>query len=418
MSAPRPSTSRMAPVQGAFLLVPGDGLVLVSDAGQVSHLDAAALGRLNVEATAWLGQPLEVLWPELATWIEDEGPRVAREGPLDRCLIQAERPQWVRLFRTDDGYGAGLLAEGEPGGPTADQVSSLDLYQRLLGAVRDVVLVTTSEPLEKPGPIIVYVNSGLLRQSGYQLSEVLGRSPRIFQGPDTDPSARALFRRSLSQWQPVRADLLNYTKDGQAFWVDVDVTPLHDGSGKISHWVSVQRDVSDRYQRQLELETQLTTCSLTGLPNRRGLERQLATSLERLPRMGGWLAVLFCDLDRFKSINDSQGHAAGDALLVEIARRLRLAVRPMDTVARFGGDEFVVVAEGVEDAASAERLANRVRQRAAVPWIRGTRTILMGLSVGLALTNNPRMTPESLIDEADQAMYRAKMQRVLPHSEF
>jgi diguanylate cyclase (GGDEF)-like protein len=120
------------------------------------------------------------------------------------------------------------------------------------------------------------------------------------------------------------------------------------------------------------------------------------------------VAVLFCDLDRFKDVNDTQGHQVGDELLIEVARRMQAALRPEDTVARLGGDEFVAMGEGIVDSASAVQLAMRLLEKIHAPWLRGEMVYRPSVSIGVALVDDPDMTADEVLRRADMAMYRAK----------
>jgi diguanylate cyclase (GGDEF)-like protein len=146
---------------------------------------------------------------------------------------------------------------------------------------------------------------------------------------------------------------------------------------------------------------------LTGLANRELLMDRLDQALSRTARAGTSTVVLFCDLDRFKEVNDSLGHETGDQVLMTVAERLRKAVRPTDTVARLGGDEFVVVAEGLVTDADQRRLADRVRVALARPTRVGAHIVPTGASIGVAVSR-PEDDARSLLREADAAMYRAK----------
>jgi diguanylate cyclase (GGDEF)-like protein len=161
------------------------------------------------------------------------------------------------------------------------------------------------------------------------------------------------------------------------------------------------------YTQALEMAHQALHDALTGLPNRLLVAESLEQSLERSARSGAEVAVLFIDLDRFKLINDSRGHAAGDELLVTVAERLRCVVRPYDVVARFGGDEFVIVCEDVAAAYEASVLAERILTTLREPVLVGGQEVFLSASVGIAVADGSG-SPSSLLRDADAAMYRAK----------
>jgi diguanylate cyclase (GGDEF)-like protein len=164
----------------------------------------------------------------------------------------------------------------------------------------------------------------------------------------------------------------------------------------------------ERSRAQARLAHQAAHDALTGLPSRLFFLDRAAHALDRTKRSRSSVAVLFCDLDRFKVINDSLGHDAGDTLLRELARRLREVVRPGDTVARFGGDEFAVLCESIADEAHAVAIAERVGRVTATPFQLGDAEVFVTMSVGIALGGGTRTRPEALIENADAAMYRAK----------
>jgi diguanylate cyclase (GGDEF)-like protein len=170
------------------------------------------------------------------------------------------------------------------------------------------------------------------------------------------------------------------------------------------------RDMTERHQREDDLGHLATHDSLTGLPNRYLLDDRLAHAVARVGRSGEAIAVMFVDLDDFKVINDRFGHAAGDQVLAETARRILGILRPADTVARVGGDEFVVVCEAADQAMAdglAARLYNAIRQ----PLVVGDQQVIVRASIGVALGGHDASDPETLLAAADDAMYRDK-QRV------
>ena len=181
----------------------------------------------------------------------------------------------------------------------------------------------------------------------------------------------------------------------------------HDAAGAISGISGVLRDITDRKAMEARLEHQATHDPLTGLPNRVLLLDRLEVALGRAERTGSALAVLFVDLDRFKVVNDSLGHALGDRVLVSLADRIRQCVTTSQTVARFGGDEFVVLVEDLADVSDAVRLADDVAAVIARPVEVDPARLVVSASIGIALSA-PGDTPEAMLRNADAAMYRAK----------
>jgi diguanylate cyclase (GGDEF)-like protein len=179
-------------------------------------------------------------------------------------------------------------------------------------------------------------------------------------------------------------------------------------------WVVCQyRDLTDLRGVQRDLEQQAWQDPLTGLPNRRLLLDHLEQALARLPRREAVVVLLFCDLDAFKQVNDNLGHPAGDALLRQVAGRMSSVVRPEDTVARFGGDEFVVLCEGTVREVDPLAMAGRVRDAVVGSYEVNGRNVQVGMSVGVAATD--RLVPvEQLLADADAALYRAKRTSDLP----
>jgi len=230
-----------------FLLLPGDGLILVDGRGAVRFFDHKVQRRLHALGAQALGQPVDELWPELALALEHYSIAVEQQGPLDTRVDLHGTPQLVRLFRTDGGMGIALLSDRSSVTGLASQ--QLLMHQNILAQLRDTVIVTTAEPIAPPGPVIVYANPAALQQTGYQLTELLGRSPRLFQGPRTDPATLRIFHEALIHWQPVRQVVLNYRKNKSTFWVEIDLTPLSDHDGWYTFWVSVQRECRDPQAR-------------------------------------------------------------------------------------------------------------------------------------------------------------------------
>lgn len=278
----------------------------------------------------------------------------------------------------------------------------------------DAVIVSEAEPMHEPGPRIVFVNAAFTRATGYAPEEVIGRNPRILQGPDTDQATLARIRTALRAWQPVREELLNYRKDGTPFWVELSIVPVADETGWFHYWVSVQRDITSRRQadeairRNLDLiRHQARHDALTGLLNRRGFEEAMAETCARSAESGRSFQLLHVDLDRFKVINDTLGHAAGDCVLEAVARRIGSLLRPGETAARIGGDEFVVLRED-SDEREAEAFGHALIDTLGAPVGFGAHRCRFGVSVGATAVCPGETDVRAILARSDIALYRGK----------
>jgi len=222
--------------------------------------------------------------------------------------------------------------------------------------------------------------------------------------PDADPEA--MCARAVAG-EPTRvADLVGRRGDEGRFKAHVSVSSALSAGGEVA--VVVANDVTEREAFQTELTRQAMHDALTGLPNRVLLLDSIAHALARGRRRGGLLAVLFLDLDRFKLINDSLGHTAGDDLLKEVARRVSETLRSCDRLARFGGDEFVILSEDLGSERDAVALAERIARALEAPFDLDGQAAHVAASVGIATARNGHGDAEGLIRDADAAMYRAK----------
>ncbi|RUO35173.1 putative bifunctional diguanylate cyclase/phosphodiesterase [Aliidiomarina sanyensis] len=261
---------------------------------------------------------------------------------------------------------------------------------------------------KRPGWPLVYVNPAFEKMTGYAKDEMLGRNCSMLQGADTDPRAIEQIRNRLIKQKDVQTTLKNYRKDGTLFWNDLYIAPVRDSAGELTHFVGIQNDVTERKQQEDELAWHATHDVLTRLPNRMLLEDRLAQAWRSAQRHNESLAVMFLDLDGFKPINDSLGHDVGDSLLQQVAVRLVRLIRDGDTLARFGGDEFVVVLASPVNEADANRIAERLLVAVSEPFTVGERRLTLTASIGLSLSQPDTENPSVLIQQADMAMYKAK----------
>lgn len=277
----------------------------------------------------------------------------------------------------------------------------------------NAVVITDSKGL------VEWVNDGFTRITGYTLEDVLGRTPgSVLQGPDSDAGTVRRMHESLARGEAFEAEIINYSKQGVPYWVQIEAQPVHDDAGAVTHFIAIERDTTRQRLLEEQLRTAASTDKLTGLPNREALITRLTSSVERAQRDKEYrFAVLFIDFDRFKLVNDSLGHRFGDMLLVEISHRLHTNLRPDETrgerdtstvIARFGGDEFVVLLEGISEPDHACRVGDRLLTALAAPYRLESHDIFSGASIGIVQSDVAEGTPDDVLRDADTAMYEAK----------
>jgi diguanylate cyclase (GGDEF)-like protein/PAS domain S-box-containing protein len=283
----------------------------------------------------------------------------------------------------------------------------LRLLKRGLESSFNGVIITDARAADHP---IIYVNPAFERITGYSEAEALGRNCRFLQADERDQPALALIRHHLQQQMEVHVVLRNYRKDGNPFWNDLYISPVLDEHGQVSHFIGVQNDISEERRYQAELSFNASHDVLTGLPNRALLEDRLRQGCQISQRYQRSLAVMFIDLDGFKPINDSIGHHSGDQILIEVARRMCAQVRPGDTVARMGGDEFLVLLPDLAREEDVLLVAERLLSDIARPYSVGGLELHITASIGITLSDGLLAQPAQLIQQADLAMYKAKQE--------
>lgn len=306
-----------------------------------------------------------------------------------------------------------------------DSTQAHETLRVLERAVATVSSGITIADARRPDLPLIYCNVAFSRMTGYTPEEVLGKNCRLLQGPDTDPAAVNVIRAALKQGAACSVVFKNYRKDRTPFWNELILTPVFAATGEVTHFIGVQHDVSVRKAALDELSLARAELlrvneqlqhdafhdALTGLANRALFGVRLAHTLEREKRdPKNFFAVLYLDFDRFKFVNDTLGHAAGDELLVAIAERLKRATRPTDTVARLGGDEFTVLLEDISGLAEALAVAERIQTELAPSFVLDGRTLFMTASLGLTVSSVGYNTADEVLRDADIAMYSAKRQ--------
>jgi diguanylate cyclase (GGDEF)-like protein/PAS domain S-box-containing protein len=255
----------------------------------------------------------------------------------------------------------------------------------------------------------VTINPAFTRITGWRVEEIAGRSAAILNCARHPVEQYLELREVLNRDGHWRGELWQRRKTGEEFLSWVEISEICDANGKRTHFVSVTSDITDRKRAEQELRYLANYDALTGLPNRTLLSERIAHAIARARRNGRKVAVLFLDLDRFKHVNDSMGHAAGDSMLKAAGARLRHVVREGDSVARVGGDEFTVVIEDIGSSTEAEHVAAKIIAAFEQPLeLDNGQEVVISPSIGISLHPDHGQAASDLLKFADTAMYQAK----------
>ena len=261
--------------------------------------------------------------------------------------------------------------------------------------------------------VVQRVNRAFTRITGYAPEEIVGRNPRMLRSGLQAPAFYTDMWRRLREHGYWQGELVNRHRDGSLYHERLDISAIRDARGAVLHYVGSISDITREKSASARIEHLRYHDPLTELPNRSLLQDRLAHALQADSRSGGYGALLLLDLDDFKNVNDSLGHAFGDRVLVQAAQRMRRAIRAEDTLARFGGDTFAVLVEGLgrspaEAATRAAAIAAKLRHGLEQPFRVDARAVSCGASIGLTLFDGDAEQVDVLMREAELAMYQAK----------
>jgi diguanylate cyclase (GGDEF)-like protein/PAS domain S-box-containing protein len=338
--------------------------------------------------------------------------------PLRPAVVLARVRTQLELKRArDELQGRNQALEVEVARRVAENLAQREEADRArawLAHQRELILVSTAEGIYgvDAGGVINFVNPAAAAMLGYQREELLGRDAHAalhHTRADGSPceAGRCPTQMSAARGLVVHAqEDIVWRKDGSPLSVEFSSMPIVE-DGKLLGAVVTLLDISERKRYLEQIERKANFDDLTGLPNRNLLTDRLNHAIQHAQREGGTLAVLLLNLDRFKAINDNLGHQAGDEILRSVAERLNHLVRKTDTFARIDGDEFVAVAENIDDSV-ANRLAQPILAKLAQPFSVEGREYFLAGSVGIALYPKDGADPETLLKNATAAMYESK----------
>lgn len=401
-----------------------EGVIVCDDGGELMLVNRSAEQMLRLDAP--LTSLSQIRAAHTADRDEESAARLWHQHPLTRALSgEKVADQALHLYDRKRDLALTLNHASVPlvddGGKI---IGAVDVFRDITEAHRALHELQRTEEhfrllvegttdyaifmLDHHGAILSW-NPGAERILGYRKSEIIGQHMSVFFTPEDcarDEPARKLLQASLEG--RAEEDSWRVRKDGQHFWCTGVTGALHDSDGKLKGFVAILRDNTDRRLAEQNAFFLANHDLLTGLPNRARFLERLHEALINADRDHTRVAVLLLDLDRFKTINDTLGHHAGDQLLKLVSQRLSQCVRETDTVARLGGDEFVLILTRLKSMSSAELIAENIIRELARPFSVDNYAVNSGASVGIAFYPQDGDDSGELLQKADIAMYRAK----------
>lgn len=351
-------------------------------------------------------------WPDGRPFSTDDWSLAHTLKSGTRCEQEVEIENFQGQRKTLLNYTAPIYDQtGQILGGVAVNVDISERKRNEQELARLAAIVTTSNDAiigKTPEGIITSWNAGAEKLLGYSAAEIEGQNMSIIIPPEARLEACARLERIKNGEAMIERDSTLVKKDRTLVNVSLSTSPIRDSYGHVIAISSIARDITERKQFEEQLQYNAFHDKLTGLANRSLFLDRLQHAMLRALRQEGQYAVLMLDMDNFKIVNDSLGHPGGDALLVKFAQRIQECLRPCDTLARYGGDEFTVLLDEVEDSNSVLQVADRVGTALEAPFQLGDTPVFSSASIGIVLGNVAYLTPDAVMRDADIALYEAK----------
>jgi diguanylate cyclase (GGDEF)-like protein/PAS domain S-box-containing protein len=390
----------------------GLGVLVVSNAGTVEACCHNMQRMLRCTADDIRGAPIGSILPGVSS------PETLRQHANQFRALASDAPEVLELCarRPDGSLFPVVVADARLGSATRQPSQLLiydlssshaakeqaDRFSMAVEQTADAVAIT-----DRRGTI-QYVNRAFEQMTGYSRHEAVGKTMAILRSGRHNQHFYANLWNTILSGRVFRARFANRRKDGEMLFEEKTISPLRDANGDITHFVSTAKDVSDRIQAEERLFFLANHDTVTGLPNRNLLVDRLGHALALCHRNAKTLALLCLDLDRFRFVNDTLGHQGGDELLRAVGERLRGCVRQADTVARVGGDEFVIALALLSSDHDAQQVVEKIMASFKAPFPVHERDIYISASVGVSLGPRDGSDVQRLLRYADLAMYQAK----------
>jgi len=255
---------------------------------------------------------------------------------------------------------------------------------------------------------IIYANKKFLEISRFSREELIGKTHRVIKSNIHPPEFYEEMWNTIASGDVWHGEICNQSKIGETYWVSSTIVPFLDEQGVPQRYISIRTDITERKQAEEQLQYMANHDILTGLPTRRLGKENISSAIAAARRDKNKAAVFFIDLDGFKAVNDTLGHDGGDLLLVDVAERLSNCLREIDSVARIGGDEFMIVMSGINSRENTANVAQKLIDALVLPFTLGEKVVTIGASIGIALYPDHGNEPEVLLKRADEVMYIVK----------
>jgi diguanylate cyclase (GGDEF)-like protein/PAS domain S-box-containing protein len=282
------------------------------------------------------------------------------------------------------------------------------LLQTALNSCTDAIVITDKKAN------VEWANPAFEKLTGFNILEVEGKKPKEFvkSGLQTKEFYEEMWNTILSK-KPWKGELINKRKDNSLYYEELSITPVLDFLGEIKHFIAIKQDITDRKNKNKEIEYLADYDFLTNLPNRRHFTSSFSKILHSLSSEKKFIAILFLDLDKFKVLNDTKGHDYGDLLLKEFSIRLKQSIRNIDFLSRLGGDEFVIILDNlpndyIQAKEICERIASKILNKIHEPFILNDFEYITSTSIGAYIFNDLNDDLEQIVKKSDIALYKAK----------
>ncbi|MEJ2593027.1 MAG: diguanylate cyclase, partial [Candidatus Thiodiazotropha sp.] len=385
--------------------------ILLLQQNRIVFLNQAAKLTLNVkDGDCLLNQPADSLFQE-ASEAQLKAKLQALENHGNQPFEAAFRRAGGDVIQVEV-FASRVEHEGTP----ATQLVFTDITRRkesesrLQQAVQIIEHTMEGVFITNSDGIITSVNPAFCEITGYAEAEAVNQRSELLKSDRHSAEFFDELWRTVQETGSWRGEIWNQRKNGEIYPAWMTISSVRDEADHVMHYVAVFSDITSIKQSQSQLEHLAHHDSLTNLPNRLLFEDRLQHAISQSKRQGRQLAVLFLDLDRFKNINDTLGHAMGDELLKEVARRLQGLLRDGDTAARLGGDEFTVLVENLDDPSQAAVVASKIQENFKTPYKIAGRELHVTTSIGISIYPEDGLSVADLTKNADAAMYQAKEQ--------